>query len=647
MPRPLKLRFLGSLIEQMGAQMYPSVTASIAELVSNAWDADATKVWIVLPLGRRTRSNDSITVTDNGIGMTRDEAENKYLQVGRTKRVEEDTETTPSGRPLHGRKGIGKLAAFGTARRLELVSVKEQGAVALRLDYDEIRKREAGSDVEVPEMSPFPELLDPESKEQLSRGTQITLSKLRSKMFPSESQFRSSLARRFAVLSPDMVVVINGEEMSRFDIELEFRFPNVAAPDTVPPIEIVDDWAVEKIDENREVKWWIGFTPKPIDIESQRGVSVLAHKKLVQRPFMFSRSQGTQGQLGQEYLVGEVVADWIDAGKDIESDLVLANRDQLQIEDERLRGFLDWGKSRIEWALRRRLLLRKTAIVETIEFDPEVQKTLNYFQPSERNILESIGTKISDIEELDPPDAKSLFSEVIDAYDDRAIRGMIESISFESDPTQERMWRLVREFSLIDARRTMALVEARLEVINKLEELVDSGAREVPTIHEHIKTYPWLLDPRWELYDDEVDLTRHLEEEFPPERDEKDFRLDYVFALGPQGTQPLNDVVVVEIKRGRDSAGSVRRATLEEVDRFANYVTTAHGHLTTGSTRPVQVSGLMIASAYTGPADLKRPVYENSGPFVYRFKTWAEVVRDTKRLHTGWLELSKRRTGSL
>ena len=32
----LYLRFLGSLIEELGAKMYPSVTASVAELVSNA-----------------------------------------------------------------------------------------------------------------------------------------------------------------------------------------------------------------------------------------------------------------------------------------------------------------------------------------------------------------------------------------------------------------------------------------------------------------------------------------------------------------------------------------------------------------------------------------------------------------------------------
>ena len=57
--------------------------------------------------------------------------------------------------------------------------------------------------------------------------------------------------------------------------------------------------------------------------------------KMLQRPFMFERAQGVRGQLGQEYVVGEVIANWLDTGTDIEDDLVQTNRDQLQLEDDR------------------------------------------------------------------------------------------------------------------------------------------------------------------------------------------------------------------------------------------------------------------------------------------------------------------------
>ena len=69
---------------------------------------------------------------------------------------------------------------------------------------------------------------------------------------------------------------------------------------------------------------------------------------------MFERAQGVRGQLGQEYVVGEVVAEWLDTGVDIEDDLILTNRDQLQLEDDRLEELLDWGRRRLNWALGQR-----------------------------------------------------------------------------------------------------------------------------------------------------------------------------------------------------------------------------------------------------------------------------------------------------
>ena len=43
-PEFLELGFHGRIIEHIGIQMYQSPTAALAEIVSNAWDADATRV---------------------------------------------------------------------------------------------------------------------------------------------------------------------------------------------------------------------------------------------------------------------------------------------------------------------------------------------------------------------------------------------------------------------------------------------------------------------------------------------------------------------------------------------------------------------------------------------------------------------------
>ena len=47
--RKLYLEFHGRVIEHLGIQMYQSPVNAIAELVANAWDADATSAEIELP----------------------------------------------------------------------------------------------------------------------------------------------------------------------------------------------------------------------------------------------------------------------------------------------------------------------------------------------------------------------------------------------------------------------------------------------------------------------------------------------------------------------------------------------------------------------------------------------------------------------
>ena len=66
---------------------------------------------------------------------------------------------------------------------------------------------------------------------------------------------------------------------------------------------------------------------------------------------------------------------------------------------------------------------------------------------------------------------------------------------------------MVQRFGLIDARRNQTIIRARLITIAELRRFVAGGATEVPTIHDHVKKHPWLLDPRWYLLDDEVRLS--------------------------------------------------------------------------------------------------------------------------------------------
>lgn len=634
----LVLRFGGSLVEQLGAQLYPSLTATVAELISNAWDADATNVWATIPFGESWEEDSEIVLLDNGNGMTRAIAQEAYLVVGYKRRLSRFGNHSEGGRLVHGRKGIGKLAAFGTAGVLECRTVRDGFQTAFRLDYDEIRKLSPAEDYKVEPLEVEP-LTTPDGG-LLESGTQIRLTRLKLKKAISQDQFLRSMSRRFAIDSTQMTVTINGNlAISRYDIDTEFRFPKDGTPGD--DVHVADDgWAEETVD-GKPVRWWIGFTAKPLGEDQQQGVSILANGKMAQRPFRFEKVQGTTGQLGQEYLVGEVVADWIDFGTDIEDDLIQSNRDQLQLEDARLVPLLEWGRRRLAWALRQRGELRTAKSITSLEENPALTELLEDFTPTERKRLLNVARAVARTPEIDDEGIASTMRSVVDAQSDRAVREMMERIEEEEDPFQEKMWGLVHEFGLIDARRNLSIIEARLQTIGKLKSAIASGAKEVPDLHQIVVADPWLLDPRWNLLDDEVDVAT-LGVNFEPEGDETGNIMDFLFGLAPHPPAPLDQVVLVEIKRGTDTKGNVRKADVNEVNKFHGYTLAVDEHYATGTER-VTVRGLMIAQDYTPQADAVRRSLETAQGVHLTFRTWDRVIDDTERMHLGWLAVSQER----
>src|ERR1700735_3232280 len=86
-----QLRISRLTIDKLGVKLYDRVSAVIAELVANSYDADATTVTIKAPMsemlatkskGRIIDKGYVIEVADNGSGMTPEEVNRFYLVVG-------------------------------------------------------------------------------------------------------------------------------------------------------------------------------------------------------------------------------------------------------------------------------------------------------------------------------------------------------------------------------------------------------------------------------------------------------------------------------------------------------------------------------------------------------------------------------------
>ncbi len=108
-----------SVLNHLGRNLYRSFVTVLGEAISNAWDADAHTVRIVIE-----KKNNHFAIVDDGTGMDDNDFQEKFLKIGYSKRKNGKL-TSALGRPFIGRKGIGKLALLSCAEKITVISKKQ------------------------------------------------------------------------------------------------------------------------------------------------------------------------------------------------------------------------------------------------------------------------------------------------------------------------------------------------------------------------------------------------------------------------------------------------------------------------------------------------------------------------------------------
>ena len=201
-----EMKFDLNTLEHLGVRLYTQYPPMIAELISNSWDADADNVSIDL----FDTGSKKIVVKDDGDGMTKDELNAQFLLIGRNRRVKEGRDTSNTkGRPVLGKKGIGKLSMFGIAQRITVSTIKNQLKNSFTMDY-ELMKKSSGIynpvEVAVDEATDEPE------------GTTITLEQIKRKSKFRPVDLANSLARRFSIFD-EINVKIRHNDVDAVDVQ--------------------------------------------------------------------------------------------------------------------------------------------------------------------------------------------------------------------------------------------------------------------------------------------------------------------------------------------------------------------------------------------------------------------------------------------
>lgn len=192
------------VLRLLGDELIGSPRLAVFELVKNAYDADAERVAVNLDLDS---SNPSITVKDDGCGMSLTTIRSGWLQIGTpNKRGGNRNRTDIFHRLPLGEKGVGRLAAFKLGNRLEMHTREAKGKeYALVMDLDRILG-DADSDqtrsvedvrIRVRELEKPHVFVRPNDK-----GTLIRISKLRTDLPWTRRELRELLRLVNSLTSP-------------------------------------------------------------------------------------------------------------------------------------------------------------------------------------------------------------------------------------------------------------------------------------------------------------------------------------------------------------------------------------------------------------------------------------------------------------
>ncbi|MFJ8596178.1 ATP-binding protein [Streptomyces sp. NPDC093598] len=505
---PYKMSVSLNVVTHLGLNLYSNIPAVLSEAVANAWDAEASKVTVDID-----KAAGAVVVHDDGSGMDLGDINDKYLTVGYRRRDDTGTLTPNLGRPVMGRKGIGKLSLFSIARTVEIYTVKDNHKHAFRMSLDDIKAAitdEAGSD------SPYrPSPLDTTDID-FAHGTKIVLRDLKKNLNQAEFALKKRLARRFSVIGPEFgfELEVNGQPVSVSDRAYFHKLQYIWLYGDESYTERVRSLAInaEQVEirpsvteKGGKVFGWIGTVHSSDQLREQgenlNKVVVLARGRLAHEDILENISDSS---FYRQYVIGEFNADFLDS--DTEEDITTSSRQRLDEDDPRfidLREFFEgemgnvkkaWGDWRDTKGVQ--VAAENTAIDEWF-------KSLGL--ESQKRARKLFGT-INSLAIDDPGKKKELFAHSVMAFESLRYKDNLQALEEMTRPALEGFISVFNTVDEIESALYHRIVNQRLEVIEKMQAETDADSKE-KILQELLFQHLWLLDPSWERATD-----AHLEE---------------------------------------------------------------------------------------------------------------------------------------
>jgi hypothetical protein len=533
-------------VDKLGVKLYDRVSAVIAELIANSYDADARTVRVEAPMGQLlanktgnqvTDKGFTIVIADDGIGMTPTEVNDFYLHVGRERRADAKRGDTSHelGRKVMGRKGVGKLAPFGICKTIEIVTaggdlttakVKGKDVSGYLTAHLYLEK---GGILKDTDDDYHPRLGNRDGTLTPKRGTVLTLRDFEHRHVPTIEEFARQVSQRFGIESADWKIVLidntkteshadRERVVGAFDVEkmeetaLYFQVTPPRKAGKPPTYRTVgpdgktrDDIkpGITVSDHFYPLTGWIAYSKHPYKDDLMAGVRIYCRGKIAAQTNIFNRKAGFTGEHDvRSYLVGEIHADWLDEGED----LIQTDRRDILWSHELGREFEAWGQQLVLQLGKhaRNPLKRRTwdIFLEVSDIEGKVKRA---FPGAEQapirqgamDLAKLVAQNLRHDELQDQEQVSSLVQLTLNLAPHVTLNEKLREAAEDVDSPLAAITSILRTARIAELSAFGLIADERVRVISRVEELKDDPDTLESAMQDLITQAPWLVNPQW------------------------------------------------------------------------------------------------------------------------------------------------------
>jgi len=519
---------------------------ALTELVANAWDAGATEVSLCIP----EKEGENISISDNGIGLTPEQFENRWMMLGydRLKHQGREVEFPPHigdhTRYAYGRNGIGRHAML--CFNDEYCVSTNQGNAFSKFNI----KLSSGENAFV--------VTSKQVTEKAGYGTTIQAKVTRN--LPDAHDIRNVISARF-IHDPKFTISVNGEVLDLAGLQGADK-PVTHFLKNCGKIEVI------VVDTNKSAR-----------TKQKQGFAFWVQGRLVGEPNWTLDNVtpiDARTKFGRRFTIlvkcdvmeSEVLPDWSGFKKG-------ENRSNLF-------NFL------CKFATEKYKSFSEEKITDTKK--EALKKNLSDIRTLNRTAKVEITTFVDSVLEHDPTIASNSLSTAIQAVinlqQTKSGQRLLEKLSTLPSDDIDALDQLLSEWSVQDAMTVLDEIDRRIATIRAIEILAEKeDTDELHTLHPLVTESRWLFGPEFEAceYASNNSLKNAVNKVFKVDSSNEDYqnarkRPDLLFlpdsTLSAVALEDFEDngnmveikkVLLLELKKGNST---IRRTELNQAEEY-------------------------------------------------------------------------------